>query len=194
MVGIDLLIAKPFRLGITGHRPDKLGGYNDYENLRGLLMLKMRDFFLEKGVTTLVSGMALGTDQWATETALDLGIRVAAMIPCLNQEKLWPAISQAYYHALLDRIRKAEGHIIYVSLQNYEKGCMHRRNLEIVNSSEEMLAVWTGSKGGTKDCVRVAIRAGLPVTVLNPNTMEFEKHEVNLHHRLLAESDGSEDR
>lgn len=178
MSGIESLIAEPFSLGITGHRPDKLGGYNDFENLRGALMLKMRDFFTEKGVTTLVSGMALGTDQWAAETALEMGIKVTAMIPCLNQDKMWPDLARTHYYGILDRIRFAQGHIIYVSLRDYEKGCMHRRNLEIVNSSDEILAVWNGSKGGTKDCVRSATQAGLPVTVLNPYTLEFESHEV----------------
>jgi len=175
MSGIESLTLKSFHLGITGHRPDKLGGYNDFENLRGALMLKMRDFFIEKSVTTLVSGMALGTDQWAAETALDMGIKVTALIPCLNQEKIWPTLAREHYYVLLDRIRETDGHIIYVTVGDYTKGCMHRRNLEIVNFSHEILAVWNRSKGGTKDCIRSAKQAGLPVTVLNPYDLEFER-------------------
>lgn len=194
MSGTELYFGKPFSLGITGHRPDKLGGYDNFTNLSYGLKFKMMDFFLDKGVTTLVSGMALGADQWAVEVALGLGIRISALIPCLNQDKMWPVQARLHYQDLLEQIRKANGLIVYVSLQEYWKGCMHRRNLEIVSNSEEMLAVWDGSKGGTSDCVRIATREGLSVTVLNPQTLEFEKHEVNLHHRLLTESDGSEDR
>lgn len=185
------LVCRPFHLGITGHRPEKLGGYNDYSNLSAPLKLKMRDFFLEKGVTTLVSGMALGVDQWAVEVALGMGIKVAAMIPCIDQQRLWPDLVQTRYANLLLSVREAGGFVFFVSLDKYSTGCMHRRNLEIINTSNEILAVWDGTKSGTKDCVKSALRAGTPVTVLNPHTLEF-RNEVNLYHRLTSESDGSQ--
>jgi uncharacterized phage-like protein YoqJ len=177
MNGIESLSLNTFRLGVTGHRPEKLGGYDDFTNRRGGIVLRMRYFFTEKGVTTLVSGMALGTDQWAAELALDMGIKVVALIPCLNQEKMWPDQSRARYRELLDRIKNAGGQVTYVSLQEYWKGCMHRRNFEIVSSSDEILAVWDGAKGGTSDCVKIAYQEDLPVTVLNPHTLDFERRE-----------------
>jgi uncharacterized phage-like protein YoqJ len=91
----------------------------------------MELFFMEKNPARIVSGMALGTDQWAVEVALKLDIKVVAL--------------------------------------------MHRRNLEIVAQSSEIFAVWDGSKGGTKDCVKAAISEGLPITILDPRTMEFSK-------------------
>jgi len=174
----QFVVGRPFRLGITGHRPYKLSGYDDISNLSAPLKLKMELFFKEKSVTTLVSGMAQGVDQWAVEVALNLGIKVKALIPCINQEKLWPFLSQARYYNLLTMIEEHKGSVIYVSQEEYQKGCMHRRNLGIVNSSDELLAIWDGTKGGTQDCVRIASREGVLVTILNPYSMEFSRHEV----------------
>jgi uncharacterized phage-like protein YoqJ len=164
-------------LGITGHRPDKLGGYHDLSNLSAPIKFHMQCFFSEKNPLRIVSGMALGTDQWAVEMALDLEIKVLALIPCTNHDLMWPLHAQNKYRELLSRVEKSGGQVEYVSSGPYDPRCMHRRNVEIVERSTEMLAIWNGSKGGTSDCVRLARNACLPITVLNPITMKFEKDE-----------------
>lgn len=161
-------------LGITGHRPDKLGGYHDTSNLSWLLKFHMEIFFLEKAPLRIVSGMALGTDQWAVEVALKLGIKVTALVPCLNQEAVWPREAQLRYRELLERIERSGGSVEYVTLTPYTPICMHRRNQEIVAQSSEILSVWDGTRGGTRDCIRLAKADGLQVTNLNPQTMRFE--------------------
>ncbi len=165
-------------LGITGHRPHKLGGYDNFTNLCEPIKWRLDTFFKEKNPYSIVSGMALGVDQWAVEVALNIGIKVIAMIPCVGQESRWPISAQNYYARLLERIDMAHGQITYVSLGPYTIDCMHRRNMEIVNSSSEMLAVWDGTRGGTRDCVRYAQSTGLAVTVLNPRTLEFSNLEM----------------
>lgn len=160
-------------LGITGHRPDKLGGYG-FSSLSHQIKWKMELFFVEKNPIRVISGMALGTDQWAVEVALKLNIPVLALIPCLDQERFWPPQAKAYYRELMDNIRRRDGQVEYVSAQPYSHGCMNRRNQALVEASSEILAVWDGSKGGTSDCVRKARHSGLPITILNPNTMEFK--------------------
>lgn len=161
-------------LGITGHRPHKLGGYGE-EGLRWPITYKMLRFFDEKKPERIISGMALGTDQWATAAALMLGIKVLALIPCQDQERLWPEPVQAVYWTLLQQIERGGGEIRYVSDRPYDKWCMNNRNKEIVNNASEMLAVWDGTRGGTRNCVRLALADGLKVTILNPRTMEFSE-------------------
>ncbi len=163
-------------LGITGHRPHKLGGYNEYTNLCWPLQDKMESFFVEKNPSRIISGMALGTDQWAVATALRLGIEVTALIPCKNQEQLWPTSAQIEYWRLLKDIAASRGgEVRYVSDKPYDKWCMHNRNREIVENSSEMLAVWDGTRGGTRDCVRLAKSEGLAITILHPQTLEFSR-------------------
>jgi uncharacterized phage-like protein YoqJ len=164
-------------LGITGHRPPKLGGYDDFTNLSGGIKIQIELFFIEKNPHHIVSGMALGVDQWAVEVALRLGIKVLALLPCEGQESPWPQIAQAYYWNLLDRIKTAGGQVTYVTFGPYTTDCMHRRNREIVDQSSEILSVWDGTRGGTRDCIRLALAFGTPVTNLNPGTLKFEKLE-----------------
>lgn len=162
-------------LGITGHRPHKLGGYDPTTSLCWPIQAKMNEFFLKKAPERIISGMALGTDQWAVEVALAIGIKVTALIPCLDQDRLWPQPAQTHYQMLLGRIKNAGGEIQFVSSRPYDKWCMNNRNKAIVEISSEMLGVWDGTRGGTKSCVRLAISDGIPVTILNPKTMEFSE-------------------
>lgn len=159
-------------LGITGHRPHKLGGYNPISNRSAWIKFEMEKFFKQKNVERINTGMALGIDQCAAEVALNVGIKITALIPCKDQERLWPEESRLRYQQLLEKIA-LNGEVVYVSLEPYSEGCMHRRNKEIVERSTEMLAVWDGTRGGTRDCVRLALNSSLRVTVLDPNTFEF---------------------
>ncbi len=170
-------------LGITGHRPDKLGGYNNFTNLSAPLKFQMSMFFQNKAPARIISGMAVGVDQGAVEMALNLDIKVTAMLPCVNQGKLWPYTIQCHYHDLLEQIERRGGQVNFVSLEEYTVGCMHRRNREIIENSTELLAVWDGTKGGTKDCIKLGRSAGISITILDPKTMTFRVLE-NEHDRL----------
>lgn len=159
-------------LGITGHRPHKLGGYNDATNKSKPIKAKLKEIFLEQKPKWVVSGMALGIDQWAAEVALELGIPVLGLIPCAGQECKWPQASQDYYNKLIERIIAAGGKIQYVSKEKYSIQCMHDRNARIVFYSHKILAVWDGSWGGTGSCVRLAKKASKPIIKLHPVTFE----------------------
>jgi uncharacterized phage-like protein YoqJ len=159
-------------LGITGHRPHKLGGYNDATNRSKAIKMKMKEIFLDSKPVCVVSGMALGIDQWAAEVALDLGIKVLALVPCKGQDCKWPFPSQKKYAELLERITIAGGSVEYVSKETYDLKCMHDRNQKIVDYSTQLLAIWDGSWGGTGSCVRLAKKAGKPVIKIHPNTLE----------------------
>ena len=86
-------------LGITGHRPPGLGcGYEipnpTYEKICAALRAK----FQELNVSKIISGMALGTDQWAAETAIALGLPFIAAVPCderdeVSGRKLTPSVA-----------------------------------------------------------------------------------------------------
>jgi uncharacterized phage-like protein YoqJ len=159
-------------LGITGHRPHKLGGYNDATNKSKDIKLLMKKAFVQAAPVCIVSGMALGVDQWAVEVALELGIKVLALIPCLEQDSQWPPSSKKKYAELLDRIVKAGGSVEYVTKEPYTQTCMQLRNQRIVDYSTHILAVWDRSWGGTGSCVRLGKKAGRPVTVIHPTSYE----------------------
>jgi uncharacterized phage-like protein YoqJ len=160
-------------LGITGHRPHKLGGYNDKTNRSSQIKLTLKQCFAQAKPACIISGMALGVDQWAAEVALEMGIKVVALVPCLAQDSKWPPESRTKYVELLEKIKAAGGTIEYITKETYTPACMHLRNQRIVDYATHMLAIWDRTWGGTGGCVRLAKQAGRPVTIVHPITLEI---------------------
>ena len=153
-------------LGITGHRPSKLGGYGE-NTLRIKVRDAMRREFERLNPLRVLSGMALGVDQWAVELAISMHIPFHAFIPFAGQESKWPLDQQRYYHQLL----KAAERTIYVSNEGYAAWKMQRRNEAVVNLCDHLLAVFDGGSGGTANCVSYAERKGRPITLIDPGTL-----------------------
>lgn len=135
-------------IGATGHRPNKLGGYSKevYERLVALA----HDYLYQTEPEEVISGMALGWDQAFAEGAMELGIPVIAAIPFRGQETMWPQASQAKYHKILDKCFSE----VVVSGFDYAPWKMQKRNEWMVEHSTEMVALWDGTSGGTKNCVK----------------------------------------
>lgn len=163
---------------VTGHRPDKLGGYdlpNPTEQwVRATLRSLLEGFLRKHGDVTAISGMAIGADQIYCEVALDLGVPVIAAVPFEGQESMWSRASQDHYHALLGRCAQIE----YICDPGYELWKMHHRNQWLVDQADFALAVWNGSSGGTGDTVRRIMKAGVPAVQLDPSTRRVQRLAV----------------
>lgn len=138
------------RLGVTGHRPEKIDGYSDASArlVRQFAVKQLHDLKPKEVIT----GMALGWDTAIAEACCQLGIPFIAAVPFAGQERSWEPKHQTRYHDLLLAAKKV--HI--VSRGGYEAWKMDKRNRWIVNESTTMLALWDGSRGGTHNCVRYA--------------------------------------
>lgn len=134
----------------TGHRPNKLGGYDAMTYMR--LVDLAKDYLRVTDHEAVISGMALGWDQALAEAALELGIPVWAYVPFLHQEDAWPPVSRAKYHDLL----MCADMVVYCSEPGYAPWKMQKRNEDMVNDSDYVLALWDGSSGGTGNCVAYA--------------------------------------
>lgn len=163
------------RIMITGHRPDKLGGYsrpNPTEhwvrsNLRAMLSrLKEKHPDLE-GVT----GMALGADQIFAEVCVEISIPFVAALPFRGQEGRWPPDSQQAYNSLVARAKTV---VVVDEIPEYHAdsfgGKMAVRNLWMVLNSDKAIAVWDGSEGGTANAVKELLRRGRKIARLDPQT------------------------
>lgn len=139
---------------VTGHRPDKLGGYSLENNQKltrfAISILKKENL----DDLSIVTGMALGWDQAVANACDCLKIPFIAAIPCPDQDKLWDLEDKIRYKFLLLStwcIRK-----IIVSPE-YTKTCMQIRNIWMVDNSEEGISLWDGiKKGGTYNCLKYA--------------------------------------
>jgi uncharacterized phage-like protein YoqJ len=147
----------------TGHRPPKLGGYNDRTwqqvlSLATLVLSKLKP-------TKVISGMALGWDQALAFAAITGNIPLTAAIPFAGQELRWPSHAQHKYHWILDGATRV------VRLQNCAPEnmaqtvlWMQQRNEQMVDHADVVLALWDGiEKGGTWNCVEYARRVEKPV-------------------------------
>lgn len=147
-------------LSFTGHRPEKLGGYEDAVKRR--LCLFAHRIIARAQPSCVISGMALGWDQAVAEAALLAGVPVTVAVPFEGQELKWPPRSQAVYRELLAASRS----IVYVCDPGYAPWKMQRRNEWMVDNSDALVALWDGSDGGTANCVNYAIRKNKPWTNL----------------------------
>ena len=140
----------------TGHRPDKLGGYDIHATM------KVIDFatklMAERKPSRIISGMAIGWDMAIAQAAINLSIPFHAYVPFEGQELKWPMSTRLYYKVLLD---KAD-HIKICSTGGYSKASMQLRNQQMVDDCDEVAALWNGSAGGTQNCLTYAMMVGKP--------------------------------
>lgn len=153
------------RLAATGHRPSGLTIYGEgiYKREQELVALEHR--LLEMATAYLkrleprevYSGMALGWDMAIAEAAQRLGLALVAAIPFKGQEARWTSASKERYHRILTRAQ-----VVTVS-EHYSPQAMQKRNEYLVDNADVMLALWTGAKGGTANCIRYARQKRVPV-------------------------------
>ena len=151
-------------VAFTGHRPDKLGGYK-LPNDTYIKVCRDIDWLLkELNPEKVISGMALGVDQWAANIAYKLGIPFIAAIPFEGQELAWPEASQKTYRIL----RKLASEEVIVSQGGYSADKMQVRNIWMVDNCDSLIAVWDGSKGGTGNCVEYAKSVDRKIYQIDP--------------------------
>lgn len=151
-------------VAFTGHRPDKLGGYKLPNPTYSYVCQRIEQALLELKPDTVISGMALGVDQWAANIAHKLGIPFIAAVPFIGQEKMWPAASQSIYNKLI----KLASEVVIVSPGGYSAAKMQFRNEWMVDRSNQVIAIWDGTNGGTGNCVAYATDIGRQIYRINP--------------------------
>lgn len=145
-------------VSVTGHRPDKLGGYANPEAEMKLYDIAI-DWLYANKPEKVITGMALGWDQIIARAATVCDIPFTAAIPFKGQETMWPVASQKYYNKLLGYASE----IIIVSPGAYTSRKMHIRNEWMVDNSDMVLAMWNGSPGGTGSCIKYAQKQSKPI-------------------------------
>lgn len=142
-------------IAVTGHRPDKLFGYDYSHEGWCRLRERLKRHLSDLGASVAISGMALGVDTVFAQVALELKLPLICAIPCRGQHKVWQPESQSLY---MDIVR--QGHCKLVSDSEYTRSLMNLRNLWMVENCDKLLAVWDGSPGGTANCVILAKKKG----------------------------------
>jgi uncharacterized phage-like protein YoqJ len=152
-------------IGGTGHRPDKLYGY-DMSNPKYRTMIDwVKKELVSEDCDEAICGMALGFDQIFGLAVIELkdegyDIKLHCAIPCLNYTKKWYKQSDINrYNFILSRADV----IKIVHEDEYKPWYLDDRNKYVVDLSDKMLAAWNGSKGGTYNCVKYAMKNNKPI-------------------------------
>ena len=152
----------------TGHRPNKLYGYdlknNKYQVLAHKLARVIYGLHVKYGVDTFITGGALGLDTvafFAVEYVKSKGIPVKNVlaIPFKGQEGRWNSESVDRYSRML----KIADEVIYVDAiekyaDNYSTAQkLNIRNHYMVDNAKYVVTAYNGSKkGGTYNCLQYA--------------------------------------
>ncbi|WP_273700791.1 SLOG family protein [Bacillus subtilis] len=161
----------------TGHRPNKLGVYD----MKNPTMLKLKDKLLEvieeliiiEEKSRFITGGALGTDQaayWCVHILKKKFPHIKNIIatPFKEQDKVWSADQKMWYKRMLD---VADEIVNVEELDKYKvsgdkpgefsPAKMQKRNEYMIDHSEAIVAVYDGSKSGTRNCLNYARKSYL---------------------------------
>lgn len=156
-------------LSVTGHRPDKLGGY--HPSIQNKLVTIAICSLKKYNPHLIITGMAIGWDQAIAQACITTNIPFIAAIPFLYQEKKWPVPTQTHYHYLLSHAKSK----ITINEGNYEAWKMHKRNKWMVDHSDWILALWNNEpNGGTYSTLQYA--KSIKKKIINVWN-EFQKRE-----------------
>lgn len=167
-------------LALTGHRPQSNWGWSEYGS-RGKRGAKWEAakadlwaYCQEKGIDTIVSGMAQGWDTMGAEVALEHGLKLVCAIPYENQAKPWPKQAQDYWTEILakaDLVVDVSSEPGYQSTKKDERARvveqLDKRNHWMVDNADSLYAFWNGSSGGTGNAVEYA-KGKLPIRRVFP--------------------------
>lgn len=151
-----------YRLAVTGHRPDKLGGYNTPNLVYNEVCDLIRGYLKSNPPSYVITGMALGVDQWTAQICIELGIPFLAAIPHEGHGANWPESSRNTYEQLLSKAKWK----YLISKGPFTGRKMYLRNLWMVQNADKLLAMWDGSSGGTKNCIEAAVQVNTKVEYL----------------------------
>jgi uncharacterized phage-like protein YoqJ len=155
-------------VAFTGHRPDKLGGYKIPNDTYIRVYQKIESALKELKPEKVITGMALGVDQWAAAIAYKMKIPFLAAIPFEKQESKWPEQSQQAYRLL----RKLATEEVIVCPGGYSADKMQTRNKWMVDHCDKLIAIFDGSKGGTGNCVDYAKSISKEIYLIDPSELK----------------------
>jgi len=162
---------QPKTFAVTGHRPDKLGGYGPSANAALIRFAETQLALRRSMIAEVITGMALGWDQAIAEAALALGIPIIAAVPFAGQDAKWQEGARDRYLEIL----KLASEVVIVSPGGYSPEKMHLRNRWMVDRAQTVLALWDGSNGGTCNAVRYAYSKGVTTANLWPFWKDYLK-------------------
>jgi len=140
-------------VGITGHRPERLG--NNWPIVERWIAEKLEEYKTRGKRVSLITGMARGVDQIAATTAINAGVGVRCYYPFPHK------FSDLEDYVLVN------AEVTRFEQDKYSPDVYFKRDRRIVDDCDVLLVVWDGvKKGGTYYTYEYALEKGKKVEVL----------------------------
>jgi len=148
----------------TGHRPEKmnLSELEVRKRLGNAILQAMQD-----GYTSFISGMAPGVDVIAAEIILRLRIenpklRLVCAMPYKGFGRRW----KGGWSERMQNVLAQADEVEYVC-DTSSRSSYQRRNEFMVDHSSRVIALYNGTKGGTKNTIDYAHKKGVPCIIID---------------------------
>lgn len=155
---------------ITGHRPNRLGGYDENNptarKIKKILALKVAELHSVHPDLELITGLAQGVDTWFADIGIKTSLPIHAYLPFSGQQSKWPRPAQDRYATLLQKCKSS----IIVSPCASRQAYLDRNDV-MVNACDMAIAVWDGSPSGTGYTVRKLQQTGKKVIIIHPDNL-----------------------
>ena len=164
---------------ITGHRPDKLFGYNIHSNSYDSMRERFQQIFdtvsQQHNKITVYNGGSLGADQIFAEESIkfekDHDVYNIMAVPFPKQSDKWSTKDKINYSIIKSNMDE----IITIDI-SYSAKALQKRNEYMVDRSDKVFSVWDHENhGGTYNCIQYAIKKGKPIINYNFDMDVFER-------------------
>lgn len=170
LAGINLSLLGNDILGFTGHRPEKIPGWENPYNQEVIRYL-LHTFILKGKYVAAISGMALGFDTIAAIATLNSGAQLIAAIPFPQQPAYWKLHEMQRWKDIRDKASVVKNCSLVQAPDSYQV-----RNEWIVDHSKRIITLWNGEKkGGTWNTIHYANMRGVPVMNIWNSYMKFRR-------------------
>ncbi len=120
-----------------------------------------------RGITRFYAGGAIGFDLAAAVTVINHkavypDITLVLALPCRSHMSRWTSAERKIFEKVIARADD----VVYVS-EEYDRGCMQRRNIYMVDKSSVCVCWLSASSGGTYNTVAYAKKSGIEVINLS---------------------------
>lgn len=189
----DVTLPEMQTLMVTGHRPDRLGGYCE-TGLQQAIKRQVLNWLNHQiydawkdGYRYFLTGMAQGVDTWFAEAVMIYRasqhqtrsperVRLIAVVPFEGQESRWPRQIQEHYRMLLAQCDLVTTLNPRTNDKDLARQYLMNRNDWMAYKARRVLAVWDGGlAGGTAAAVRISRKLGKDVRTFFPPLAQHKK-------------------
>lgn len=179
------------KIAYTGHRPDKIYGYNlshpKYLQLKNCI-IKVIEYIVNKNNVDKIiniTGGALGFDTIAFQIGEFLkefiDLKQVLAIPFEEQYIRWNKNDIDNYNNMKNNslciyVDELDDYSLkYCPTRKYNPAKMQKRNEWMVDNCDVLIACWNGNKfGGTYNCISYAKKINKSIIYINPNTLQID--------------------